>query len=361
MAIIFNITESAKLSAFNVLQEPIQMLLETEHEVFEKGSLLPKIFVMKTMDSFQEEFRSSTTMDGFKPTEDLQPAGLSDFAEGYGKVLRTQIWTNSFVVSKQSIEDNQSMTINPKGMQFIKSYGRSRELFGFAMLAGALAGNATFENKAFECKGMDTVDGTVDGVKQNYFHKEHQPLAGIVGGEVQSNMFYKAVDLTAATAAEAILDVIGQVESKMQNYKDYKGNPIVVEPSVLLVPNHHALKTAILVALKSAYTSQMGDNGVNLQYGKWEIILTPYLNDKVGFKEDDQAFIMLAPATNRENLGAVWMDRTPLEITSWVDNGSKANVWDGRARYGVGFVDFRAMAYVCTKATATYQGNCTAL
>ena len=36
MAIIFNIDEAVKLSAFNVLQEPIKMLLENEKELFEK-------------------------------------------------------------------------------------------------------------------------------------------------------------------------------------------------------------------------------------------------------------------------------------------------------------------------------------
>lgn len=362
MAVIFNITESVKRSAFNVLQEPIQMLLENEVEIFEKGSILPKLFVMRTMDSYQQEFRSSTTMDGFKPTEDLQPAGLSDFEEGYRQTFQSQIWTNSFAVSKQTIEDNQALSINPKGVQFIKAYGRTRERFGVAMLAGGLAGTVTFEGKVFACKGMDTTDGTIEGAKQNYFHKAHLPLAGVAGGVTQSNMFYKAIaDLTASTAPEAILDVIGRVEAAMQNYKDYKGNPIVVNPTRIVLPNHYAMKNALMVALKTAYTSAMGDNGVNLQYGKWEIITTPYLNDHVGFKEVDQAFLMIAPETNSTNLGAVWLDRTPLEVTSWVDNGSKANIWDGRARYGVGFADFRAMAYVATGSNATEKNNCTTL
>ena len=36
MAIIFNIGESLKQSAFNILQEPIKMLMENEKEAFEK-------------------------------------------------------------------------------------------------------------------------------------------------------------------------------------------------------------------------------------------------------------------------------------------------------------------------------------
>lgn len=364
MAIIFNITESAKVSAFNIFQEPIKMLLENEIEKFEKGSLLPKIFSMRTMDTFEQEYRSTTTMDGFNPTEDMQPAGLSDFEEGYKKTVRTQIWTNSFAVSKQTLEDNQGMSINPKGVQFIKAYGRTRERYGFAMLAGGLAGFAEFGNKKFDCKGMDTVDGVIDNpLKQNYFHKAHKPLAGVAGGIEQSNMFYKAVDLTAATAAEKLLDVVGMVASKMQNYTDYKGNPLAIEPTRIVMPNHYLMKNKMHVAVQTPLTSEMGDNGINIHYGNWEVIATPYLNAHLGFGVADQAFIMIAPEVNEDNPGAIWIDRVPLEVTSYVENNSKANLWDGRARFGVNFVDFRAMAYVATGATGTvtYENACEAL
>ena len=46
-AIIFNISEAAKLSAFNIYQEPIKMLLENEKEAFEKQSFLSKIYHQK--------------------------------------------------------------------------------------------------------------------------------------------------------------------------------------------------------------------------------------------------------------------------------------------------------------------------
>lgn len=361
MAKIFNISEAVKLSAFNVLQEPIQMLLEGQIEAFEKKSLLDKIYVMKTTDRYQEEFRSSTSMDGFKPTEDLQPAGLSDFEEGYKQTFTNQIWTNSFVISKQAIEDNQDLSISPKALNFIKSYYRTRERYGFAMLSGALAGTINFENKVFSCKGMDTTDGTVDGPKQNFFHKAHLPLAGVVGGVTQSNMFYGSVTLTGSNAAEQMLSLIGQVENRMQNYKDYKGNPLVGQPTRLVIPNHYLLKKVLQVALHTQFTSEMGDNGINIQYGKWEIIDTPYLATLTGFEEKDQAFLMISPEVNRDNLGAVWMDRVPLEISSYIDNKTKANVWDGRARFGVGFGDFSAMAYVCSGSAGTYRASCTQL
>lgn len=361
MAVIFNISEALERSAFNVLQEPIKMLLEGEVEAFEKKSFLPSVFVFRTTDKYQEEYRSSTAMDGFKPTEDLQPAGLSDFDEGYGQIFRTQIWTNAFVVSKQAIEDNQALSINPKALGFIKSYGRTRERFGAAMISGALAGDVTFEGKKFTCKGMDTVDGTVDGVKQTYFHKEHQPLDGVAGGIEQSNMFYKKIDLAAVTAPEDLIKVVDIVETAMRNYRDYKGNILDIRPSRIVAPANKQISSLFYMAFGTPNLSLMGDNAINPHYNKWDVVITPYLSGLTGFEEKDQAFLMISPDTNRENLGAVWYDRTQLEISSWIDPQSKANVWDGRARYGVGFADFRAIAYVCTGENGTYVNSSTAL
>lgn len=354
MAIIFNIGESIKQSAFNILQEPIKMLMENEKEAFEKESFLSKVFVMKTTDKYQEEYRSSTAMDGFKPTEDLERPGLSDFQEGYGKIFRTQIWTNSFVVSKQTIEDNQMMSINAQAMGFIKSYGRTRERYGAAMLSGALSGDITFEGKKFDCRGGDTENGELDATKQKYFYKAHKAVKG-AGGADQANRFCVASGkgfneaITANKAEEYLLDVIGQVQTAMINYTDDKGNILCVNPDTLVIPNYYAFKNALLTALKTQYTSAMGDNGVNLQYGNWNVVVSPYLNGLTGFTEADYAFVMIDSKYNKEALGAVWFDRVPLTVKSYIDEPTEANVWAGRSRFGVGFNNFRAMSYVSLK------------
>lgn len=378
MAIIFNIGESVKLSAFNILQEPIKMLMENETEAFEKGSKLSEVYVMRTLDKYQEEFRSRTAMDGFKPTEDLEPAGLSDFGEGYRKVFRTQIWTNSFVISKQTMEDNQMMDINTSAVGFIKSYGRTRERYGMAMLAGAVSttdGFVEFEGKKFDVRGGDTQDGSVDGTgtPQYYFHNAHKLCAAWTDAtkttlKTQSNKFKvtAGIDLGDAGAVEKMADAISQVAAKMQKYTDEKGNLLALSPTKILIPGGQPkLRDAIVIGLKSKYGATMGANGINPIYGKYEIVELPYLDGLPGFTDADQGFIMLDPMANREYLGAVWHDRTPLEVDSYTDKGNKANVWDGRARFGAGFNNYRAMAYVHTGAdsgsTAGAYANAEAL
>jgi hypothetical protein len=378
MGVIFNIEESVKNSGFNILQEPIKMILDNEVEAFEKQSIIPEFFVMKTTDRYLEEYRSSTSMDGFKPTEDMEVANISDFEESYFQQFTTQTWTNSFVISKQTLEDNKLMNIDASAMGFIKSYGRTRELYAVAMIGIALgAANANKEYKilANHGKGMDTVDGTIEGTRQQYFHNAHRTVAlkdgrwfdaegnvvekGTPGAKQyieQSNKFVVYADNAntkinfadgiTPDLEEKVLDAIGQVEAKMAVYRDDKGNIVPVDANKIIIGKNYRLVDIITRGLKSRYGASMDGNGINTQYGKYKVIVNPYLSAVKGFRDVDGGMILMSESRNREGLGAVWFDRKPLEVRSYKDDKTEANVWAGRARFGAGYGDFRAMSYI---------------
>lgn len=359
MAVIYNIQEAVNNSAFNVLQEPIKMVLDKEMEAFEKTDFISKIFVMKTSDKYREEYRTTTAMDNFRPTEDMEVAGLSDFEESYNKQFVFQTWTNSFVVSKQTVEDGMLSIAEIDAKKFIKSFPRTRALYAARMLGAALGNTyADYKIDVNSGKGMDTVDGAISGVKQQYFHKAHKTVQLKNGSTPieQSNKFVANIDLTAVTAEEKLLDVIGQVESIMGTYKDDKGNIVPVVPTRIVIGEDFALKDKLLRGLKSQYGSRMGDNGVNLYYGKWEVIVVPYLSDIVGFRNTDHGMLLVSPDRNEEGMGAVFFDRIPLTVRSYMDDKTEANIVSGRARFGAGFGDFRAISYIHiaeSDATAT--------
>lgn len=376
MGVIFNIEQSARLSDFNILQEPIKMILENEVEAFEKGSIIPEVFVQKTTDRYMEEYRSSTSMDGFKPTEDMEVAGISDFEESYFQQYTTQIWTNSFVVSKQTMEDNKMMDIDTKSMGFIKSYGRTREQYAVAAISNALAHNEAYEEKfklyAKHGKGMDTTDGLIEGTKQQYFHNKHRTVAlkdgrwfdkhgnvvakgteGALQYIEQSNKFYANLKFTenVADLEEKVLDVLGQVEAKMAVYKNDKGEIVPVDVNKIVTGKNYRLVDILMRGLKSKYGAAMEGNGINTQYGKYKVITNAYLSGVPGFSDDECGLLLISDERNREGLGAVWFDRVPLTVRSYIDNKTEANVWVGRARFGAGFGDFRAMSYVAFPQT----------
>ena len=354
MGLIFNIEESIKNSGFNVLQEPIKMILDNQTEAYEKESIISKVFVVKTTDRYMEEYRSLTSMDGFKPTEDMEVAPISDFEESYFKQFTTQIWTNSFVISKQTMEDGNLMDVDMKASAFIKGYNRTREQYAVAMI-GAGLGNVYDDLKITKSAGlgMDTTTGEIEGTRQQYFHNEHKTvkLKGEKAPRVtkQSNKFTATINMVAGTTAnieEQVLDVLGQVEAKMAVYKDDKGNIVPVDVDTIVIGKNYRLVDILTRGLKSKYGSAMDGNGINTQYGKYKIVVSPYLSAIEGFRDQDGGMLLLSSDRNREGLGLVWFDRKPLEVRSYKDDKTEANVWAGRARWGAGYGDYRAMSYV---------------
>lgn len=360
MPIIFNIQESARNSAFNVLQEPIKFLLSNEVEAFEKDSIIPKVFIMKSTDKFQEEYRSVTGMDGFEPTEDMEVAGLSDFEESYHKLYRFQTWTNSYVVSKQTIEDKTMGSIEPRAIGFIATYGRTKEGYAVSMIGAALGTVTEYGTKKkiqLNGKGADTVDGTIEGVKQQYFHNAHKTVALKDGSTPieQSNKFHAAIDFTGAdkTYETKVIDVIEQVGSVMKTYKGDKGEIYGSNPTVIVLPENYRLIDAIQRGFAGKYGNGVPSiDGNGMKFGKYTIYTSPYLSNIDGFKDADNGFIILDPKRNREWMGATWFDRVPLTIRSYVDDKTEANIWAGRSRFGAGFGDFRVMSYINLSSSA---------
>ena len=72
------------------------------------------------------------------------------------------------------------------------------------------------------------------------------------------------------------------------------------------------------------------------------MIVWPYLNDFI--TAGTSPWILLDSKYNDENGGAIWSDRTALEVKSRIDEGNDANIWSGYARFIAGFNDWRAFA-----------------
>jgi hypothetical protein len=286
----------------------------------------------------------------------MEVAGISDFEESYFQQFTTQIWTNSFVVSKQTMEDNKMMDIDTKSMGFIKSYGRTREQYAVHMIGAGLGHTYTdYKIYAKAGKGMDTVDGDIEGTRQQYFHNQHKTVKLRDGRDqiTQSNKFYADLkfDANIPDLEEKVLDVLGQVEAKMAVYTDDKGNIVPVDVNKIVTGKNYRLVDILMRGLKSKYGAAMEGNGINTQYGKYKVVVNPYLSGIKGFTDKESGLLLISDERNREGLGAVWFDRVPLTVRSYVDQKTEANVWAGRARFGAGYGDFRAMSYVAFPQT----------
>ena len=81
------------------------------------------------------------------------------------------------------------------------------------------------------------------------------------------------------------------------------------------------------------------NNAFNYQYGRWTVIVWPYLNQFI--TASTAPWILLDSKYNENYGGAVWNDRIQLAVRSTIDENTDANVWRGRSRFNATFNDWR--------------------
>ena len=113
-------------------------------------------------------------------------------------------------------------------------------------------------------------------------------------------------------------------------------------PDTILIPNQYALKKAVFAAIGADKDPDTANNGFNYQYGRWNVIVWPYLNQYL--TAGASPWVLLDSRYNEDYGGAIWLDRTKLEVRSRIDEGNDANVWQGYARFIAGFNDWRFAA-----------------
>ena len=316
--IIFSEGSNLNNSIFGKSQEPIKMFLEKRAEAFEAESIAKQIFSMQPSTHWAEKFTSMTAMDGFQPVGENGAYPVDGMQEGYSKTLENITWKNSFSISREMIDDAQLMNLKQKPQAFITSYYRTREQYAAALIGGAMAGTST-KFKGFTCdlKGADGV---------SLFATNHPSK---VKGGTQSNKFGDAFSATT----------LGAAETAMQNFRGDNGEILDVAPDTIIIPNDYALKNAVFSAIGADKSPDTANNAFNYVYGRWNVIVWPYLNQFVS--SSDAPWILFDSKYNSTCGGAVWLDRVKLEVKSEIA-ANDANEWKGYARFVAGFNDWRS-------------------
>jgi len=324
MANNISFTEGSGLndSIFGKSQAPIRLFLEKRGEAYEQKSMLKELFATEESSHFGEKFTTLTAMDGFMPVGENGVYPLDGTELGFEKFLEHVSWKNSFSISREMVEDSKLIDLKKKPQSFIAGYYRTREKFGAALFGAAIAGQTSVK---FCERDFDTT--AADGEK--LFSSAHPSK---LGGETQSNVFTDAFSADALAALEAA----------MQNFKGDKGEILDLAPDTILIPNDYALKKAVFAAIGADRDPDTNGNGFNYSFGRWNVVVWPYLNQYLSGGK--APWVLIDSEYNKEYGGAVWLDRTKLDVRSRVDESNDANVWQGYARFTAGFNDWRFAA-----------------
>lgn len=322
MNIIFSESSGLNDSIYGKCQAPIRMFLEKRGEEFEQNSVLKNLFFMGKSGNYADMMTTMTAMSGFEPVGENGAYPLDGMQEGYQKLLKYQTWKDSFSVSKEMMEDGKLMDMRKQPAAFMTSYNRTRELFGAALYGAAMngAGSVTFKGVKFDLTGADG---------SNLFAKEHAPK---VSGDKQCNCFKNAFSV----------DALGKLETAMHLFRGDNDEILDVAPDTILIPEIATLKKDVFAAIGADKDPVSANNAFNYQYGRWNVIVWPYLNQFV--TKGTSPWVLLDSKYNETYGGAVWNDRVQLEVRSTIDENTDANVWRGRSRFNAAFNDWRFAA-----------------
>lgn len=321
--IVFTEGSGLQDSIYGKSQAPIRMFIEQRGEAFEAQSVLDSLFNMSTSKNYGEKMTSMTAMDGFQPVGENGAYPVDGMQEGYSKIIEHMTWKDSFAISREMVEDAKLMDLKKQPQAFITGYHRTREKYGASLLGGAISGkkSVTFAGKVFD---TTSADGSC------LFATNHPSM--VEKKLTQANMFTDAFSD----------DALGALEAQMQNAKGDNGEILDVAPDTILIPNIHSLKKAVFAAIGADKDPNTANNGFNYQFGRWNVVVWPYLNQYIA--EGTTPWILLDSKYNESYGGAVWFDRTALEVRSTIDEGTDANVWRGYSRFAAGFNDWRFAA-----------------
>ncbi len=308
-------------SVFGKCAEPVKMFLEKRAEAFEQDTVYDKIFAVVPSESWAEKFASLTGTDGFYPTEEGGSEHRDGLQEGYSKTIEHIEWTDRFEITRKIMDDAKTMDLRRKPEAFIAGYFRTREMYAAALYARAAGGSVA----AFRGHDLDVKSADGKGV----FATDHPAR---VKGAAQSNKFADALSA----------DAIAAVETAMQNFKGDVGETLSVIPNTIMIPNDYAAKKTVFAALGADKDPATSNNGFNFLFGRYNIIVNPYLNLYLG--ANSGVWFMLDSAYNEQNAGAIWTNRVELEIDSEVKLDPRVMIWHGYSRFNAGFADWRGVA-----------------
>lgn len=306
-------------------QVPLKAFLESRGEAFQRESLLPYLYRMEKSRHWAERYSSETAMGDFEPVGEGGDYPKTGFEDGYFRDIVNMTFKQSFSVTQELVEDCLLGTMKQRANKLVTAYGRTREKFGRILYAGGLYGTTvSYKGKTFAC-------GSADG--QALFSKMHPNK---VNGAKQTNLYKGTFTNT----------LLGKIETEMQNIKGDNGELLGVAPDTIWIPNDAALKDAVFSAVGADKEPTSGNNAFNYQFGRWNIIVDPYLTAALTDlgKSSEKPFFLLDSKFIELNDGPIFQDRVPLDVKSVIDNNNDNNVWQGRARFGAGFADWRFVA-----------------
>ncbi len=319
MAVIFSKSSGAANDYWNEWADMIQMKMkDTDNEKNNDDELVNALFNVKKSKRFGEKIAGLSTFGNFEAVDEGAEAPADTLKETEPKLITHSEFKKLFEVTKTMKEDLQFDIVATKAAAYVRAYKRSRAEFASAALTSA-AKTFTYGTKT----GLDST--TADGLA--LFDKAHTGLTGVA---TQSNVFTNAFGND-----DAMLNRLANIG---MNFKNATGHVMGYTFDTLIVPgNAYRLITLGKKIINSDQQVGSSFNDVNVNKGIWKLVVDHHWQVADG----TEPYIIMSSQANKDLMGSMFYDRTPLEIEQDVDVRTQNLISSGRGRFSAGFGDWR--------------------
>lgn len=319
MAVIFSKSSGAANDYWNEWADMIQMKMkDTDNEKNNDDELVNALFNVKKSKRFGEKIAGLSTFGNFEAVDEGAEAPADTLKETDPKLITHSEFKKLFEVTKTMKEDLQFDIVATKAAAYVRAYKRSRAEFASAALTSA-AKTFTYGSKT----GLDST--TADGLA--LFDKAHTGLTGVA---TQSNVFTNAFGND-----DAMLNRLANIG---MNFKNATGHVMGYTFDTLIVPgNAYRLITLGKKIINSDQQVGSSFNDVNVNKGIWKLVVDHHWQ----VAEGTEPYIIMSSQANKDLMGSMFYDRTPLEIEQDVDVRTQNLISSGRGRFSAGFGDWR--------------------
>ena len=319
MAVIFSKASGLANDFWNEWADLLTMKMkDTDNEKNNDDELVNALFNVKKSKRFGEKIAGMSTFSNFELVDEGASSPLDDFGESEPKLIEHNEFKKAFRITKTMIEDNQFDMAAARSAANVRAYKRSRAEFGSNALTSA-AKTFTYGSKT----GLDST--TADGLA--LFDKAHTGLTGVA---TQSNVFTNAFGND-----DAMLNRLANIG---MNFKNATGHVMGYTFDTLIVPgNAYRLITLGKKIINSDQQVGSNYNDANVNKGMWKLVVDHHWQCADG----TEPYIIMSSQANKDLMGNMFYDRTPLEIEQDVDVRTQNLVSSCRCRFSVGFGDWR--------------------
>lgn len=314
---------------YGKIETPVKMLIENESNACEKRKSITKaLYNVEKSHRFAETFLGQSDFDIFQTVKEGQGGENDNIETTYKKVIEHVTFMKEFSITKEMVEDAKfgiAVEGKDKAKNFVRAYYKTQNqlcerALVYATKPSFVYAKATFDLTAPDGKPLFSNDHT-------YFAEKMKKAPA------QSNRFC-IKDFTSST--NAFETALGELSVRMRDYNDDNGDPMGYLADTIIIPgNMYKVESVAKKAVGSERTTGSDYNDINLQYGNWDIVVLPE------WRPANPAFMLMSREANHQLHGNNLFNRTKLEVSSWVDNHTKNLIWNGRARFGVGFAAWK--------------------